>query len=69
MTKAKKPRTEAQIRAEAAYAATREIIQVNIKFKSEADVKMFKRLRERFEGETDSSIVRAAVKELARKKN
>jgi len=67
--KAKRPRTEAQIAAEEAYAANRAIIQVNIKFKSEADVKMFKKLRARFEDETDSAIVRMAVKRLAATKN
>lgn len=66
--KAKRPRTEAQIAAEEAYAAKREIIQVNIKFKSAADVRMFKRLRERFD-ETDSAIVRMAVKALDKKSN
>ena len=67
--KAKRPRTEAQIAAEEAYAAKREIIQVNIKFKSAADVKMFKKLRARFEGESDSAIIRTAVKRLAATKN
>lgn len=69
MAKKKTARTEAQIAAEERYAASREIIQVNIKFKSAADVKMFKRLRARFEDERDSAIVRKAVKELAAKRN
>lgn len=69
MAKAKRPRTDAQAEAEARYAAKTEIIQVNVKWKSAADVKMFKALRARFDGESDSAIVRAAVKELARKKN
>lgn len=68
-SKPKRPRTEAQIAAEAAYAAEREIIQVNIKFKSAADVKMFKKLRARFDGEADSAIIRTAVKRLADTKN
>jgi hypothetical protein len=44
-------------------------VQVNVKFKSAADVKMFQKLRERFEDETDSGIVRIAVKRLAAKSN
>ena len=66
--KSKRLRTEAQIAAEEAYAAKHEIIQVNIKFKSATDVRMFKRLRERFD-ETDSAIVRMAVKALDKKSN
>lgn len=69
MSKKSRPRTEAQAEAEARYAATHESIQVNIKFKSAADVRMFKKLRERFEDESDSAIVRLAVKALAAKRN
>lgn len=69
MSKAKRPRTEAQIAAEAAYSAKHEIIQVNLKFKAKEDVKMFKKLRDRFPDETDSAIVRKAVKLLASKSN
>lgn len=67
--KSKRPRTEAQIAAEQAYSAAHEIIQVNLKFKTKADVAMFKKLRARFDGEADSAIVRKAVKELAAKSN
>jgi hypothetical protein len=70
MGKAKKPtKHAAQQRYEAAKVAEGAHIQVNIKFKSEADVKMFKKLRARFEDETDSAIVRMAVKRLAATKN
>lgn len=69
MAKAKRPRTEAQIEAEAAYAAKHEVIQVNVKWKKAEDLKMFKRLRKRFEGEADSAIVRAAVKALDAARN
>lgn len=69
MAKAKRARTEAQIKAEEAYAASREIIQVNIKFKAVADVSMMKKLRKRFPDETDSAIIRMAVKKLADKAN
>ena len=65
----KRPRTDAQIAAEAAYAAAHEVVQVNVKFKAAADVKMFKQLRARFDGESDSAIVRLAVKKLAASKN
>lgn len=66
--KSKRPRTEAQIAAEEAYAAKHEIIQVNVKWKAKADVKMFKGLRKRFDM-TDSAIVRMAVKKLADESN
>lgn len=66
--KSKRPRTEAQIAAEEAYAAKHEIIQVNVKWKAKADVKMFKALRKRFDM-TDSAIVRMAVKKLADESN
>ena len=69
MTKTKRPRTEAQVAAEAAYAAAREIIQVNVKWKAKSDVKMFKALRKRFPDDTDSAIVRKTVKELAMRTN
>lgn len=65
MTKPKRPRTQAQIDAEAAYAAEREIIQINLKMKAKADVKMWKKLRKRFPGETDPAIARMAIKKLA----
>lgn len=65
----KRKRTEAQIAAEEAYAASREIIQVNVKWKAKADVQMFKKLRKRFPDVSDSMIVRKAVKELAAKSN
>ena len=67
MTKPKK--YEAQARYQAKKEAAGAYVQVNVKFKSAADVKMFERLRERFESLSDSGIVRLAVKELARKKN
>ena len=61
MSKPKRTRTDAQIAAEAAYAATHEVIQVNVKFKSKEDLKMFKKLRERFP-ETLRTTVRENVK-------
>lgn len=67
--KATAPRTKAQVKAEARYAASREIIQVNIKFKSKADVKEFKKLRKRFPEDTDPAIVRMAVKKLMDESN
>jgi len=69
MTKPKRPRTEAQIAAEAAYAAKHEIIQVNVKMKAKADLKMWKRLRERFPDLTDPKIARIAIKKLAEEEN
>lgn len=69
MAKAKRPRTDAQAEAEARYAAKTETIQVSVKFKTGDDLKMFKRLRKRFEGASDSSIVRTALRELDTKKN
>lgn len=69
MSKPKRTRTKAQVAAEEAYAAKHEIIQVNVKWKAKADVKMFKALRKRFPDDTDSAIVRKAVKELAAKGN
>lgn len=64
----KKPvKHPAQARYQAKKAA--EYVQVNVKFKSAADVKMFEKLRARFEGESDSGIVRLAVKKLAEKSN
>lgn len=62
-------RTQAQIDAEAAYEASREIVQINVKWKAEKDVAMFEKLRKRFPDLTDTGIVRMAVKELAGKKN
>lgn len=62
-------RTQAQIDAEAAYEADREIVQVNVKWKATADVEMWKRLRERFPDKTDTGIARMAIKELAKKGN
>jgi hypothetical protein len=62
-------RTAAQIEAEAAYAATHEAVQVNVKWKTPTDVKMWKKLRERFPDLKDSGIARLAVKELAKKGN
>ena len=69
MTKPKRPRTEAQIAAEAVYAAKHEIIQVNVKMKAKADLKMWKRLRERFPDLTDPKIARIAIKKLAEEEN
>lgn len=69
MSKPKRTRTDAQIAAEAAYAATHEVIQVNVKFKSKEDLKMFKKLRERFPDDKDPAIIRKAVKLLASKSN
>ena len=69
MTKPKRPRTKAQIAAEAAYAAKHEIIQVNVKMKAKADLKMWKRLRERFPDLTDPKIARIAIKKLAEEEN
>lgn len=57
----------AQARYQAAKAS--EYIQVNVKWKAKADVKMFEKLRKRFDGVSDSGIVRLAVKELAGKVN
>ena len=62
-------RTQAQIDAEAAYEASREIVQINVKWKAEKDVAMFAKLRKRFPDLTDTGIVRMAVKELAGKGN
>jgi len=69
MTKSKRQRTDAQVAAEEAYAASREIIQVNIKMKAKADVKMWKKLRKRFPDLTDPAIARAAIKKLADEEN
>lgn len=71
MTKApKKPaKHAAQQRYEAKKTAEGAHVQVNIKFKSAADVKMFEKLRARFEGVSDSGIVRIAVKKLSEKSN
>ena len=62
--KSKRPRTEAQIAAEEKYAATHEVIQVNVRMKSKADLKMWKALRERFPDLTDPAIARLAFKKL-----
>lgn len=71
MTKA--PKKPAKNAAQQRYAAKKTAegahVQVNVKFKSAADVKMFEKLRARFEGESDSGIVRIAVKKLAEKSN
>lgn len=64
MTKPKRPRTEAQIKAEEAYAASREIIQINSKMKAKEDVKMWKRLRKRFPDLKDTAIAKMAFKRL-----
>lgn len=69
MGKSKRPRTEAQIAAEEAYAAKHEIIQINIKMKAKADVKMWKKLRKRFPDEKDSGIARLAIKKLVEESN
>lgn len=66
---AKKVKHPAQARYQAKKAAEGAYIQVNVKFKSKADVKMFEKLRVRFEDESDSGIVRKAVRELAAKGN
>jgi len=66
---AKKVKHPAQARYQAAKEAAGAYVQVNVKFKTAADVKMFERLRERFEGKSNSAIVRLAVKELAARKN
>lgn len=66
----KKPtKHAAQQRYDAEKTAAGAHIQVNVKFKAKADVKMFEKLRKRFEGESDSGIVRKAVRELAAKSN
>lgn len=65
----KRERSEAQIAAEAAYAATHKVIQVNVKWKTAADVAAFKKLRDRFDGVSDSGIVRLAIKKLSGAKN
>lgn len=67
--KPRNPKFEPQARYQAKKEAEGAYVQVNVKFKTAADVKMFERLRERFEGESDSAIVRKAVKELAAKGN
>jgi hypothetical protein len=70
MTKApKKTKHAAKQRYDAKKTAAGEHVQINVKFKSAADVKMFKQLRDRFEGESDSGIVRMAVKKLSEDKN
>lgn len=70
MTKApKKAKHAAKQRYDAKKTAAGEHVQINVKFKSAADVRMFKELRERFEGIPDSGIVRMAVKKLAEQKN
>jgi len=65
----KKTKHAAQQRYDAAKTEAGQHIQINLKLKTAADVKMFQKLRERFEGETDSGIVRLAVKKLAEKSN
>ena len=68
MTKAPK-KYAAQAKYQAAKEEARAYVQVNVKFKSGADVKMFEKLRRRFPDLSDSGIVRRAVKELASKGN
>lgn len=65
---AKKIKHPAQAKYQAAKEADGAYIQVNVKWKTADDVKMFKRLRERFAHSSDSHIVRIAVKELAAKR-
>ena len=65
----KKTKHEPQARYQAKKEAEGAYVQVNVKFKTAADVAMFQRLRDRFEGESDSAIVRKAVKELDAKRN
>lgn len=65
----KKTKHAAQQRYDAEKTAAGAHVQVNVKFKTAADVAMFQRLRDRFEGESDSAIVRKAVKELDAKRN
>ena len=66
---AKKIKHPAQARYQAKKEAEGAYVQVNVKFKAAADVKMFDGLRRRFDKLSDSGIVRLAVKELASKKN
>ncbi len=66
-------RTEAVRRAQQRYEADKvaagEHVQINLKFKTPDDVKMFAKLRGRFPDLTPAGIVRMAVKELAKKGN
>jgi hypothetical protein len=66
---AKKVKYPSQARYQAKKAAEGAYVQVNVKFKTANDVAMFEKLRERFPDDSDSKIVRNAVKEMARKKN
>lgn len=65
----KQPKHKAQAQYQARKEAEGAYVQVNVKWKTAADVKMFEALRERFDDLSDSGIVRKAVKELAAKKN
>jgi hypothetical protein len=58
-------RTQAQIEAEAAYAAAHPLVQINLKFKTTADLQMWDALRAKYPGVADSGIARLAVKEFA----
>lgn len=70
MSKApKKPKYAPQARYQAKKAAEGAYVQVNVKFKKASDVAMFEKLRERFEGDSDSAIVRRAVEALASRSN
>lgn len=65
----KKTRHAAQQRYDAAKTQAGEHIQINLKLKTAADVKMIKSLRERFPEEKDTAITRIALRELAKKRN
>lgn len=65
----KKTKHAAQQRYDAAKTEAGEHIQINLKLKTAADVKMIKGLRERFPEQKDTAIARLALRELAKKRN
>lgn len=65
----KKTTHAAQQRYDAAKTQAGEHIQINLKLKTAADVKMLKGLRERFPDDKDTAIARIALRELAKKRN
>jgi hypothetical protein len=55
---------KAQAKYEAAKLDAGEHVQINVKLKTPADVKMIERLRKRFPDESDPGIARTALREL-----
>lgn len=67
--KPRNPKYEPQAKYQAKKEAEGAYVQINVKLKTAADLKMWERLRSRFEDESPSGIARMGLRELDKKRN